>query len=101
MATIVNSPSPDNSGNTVGMIFALLFLAGLAYLFFIYGLPTLRGGTSTGNSNKTDINIIQPTGTEPTDSDFFGTSTAAPSPTSVSVLTTPTTVVSSPTSTAP
>lgn len=43
MATIVNTPgSTSDSGNSMGLIVAVLLIAFFGILFFVYGLPMLR-----------------------------------------------------------
>lgn len=51
MATVINNPSDNGSGagTVIGILVALILVA----LLFIYGLPALRGGASTGTPNTT------------------------------------------------
>jgi hypothetical protein len=64
MATIVNTPSRESSdssaaGVVVGILIALLLIV----LFFVYGLPYLRGTTETGTGTDVSgtINLELPT----------------------------------------
>lgn len=63
MATIVNTPASDSSGNGIGMILGALLILLVAFLFFVYGLPMMRGGSSSAPApqpNNTEINMPQP-----------------------------------------
>lgn len=62
MATIVNNPPPSKeSGGSMGMIFGLIVLIVIAYLFVVYGLPTIRqiGSPQINVPSKIDVNINQ------------------------------------------
>lgn len=64
MATVVNnSPPSDNSGGPLGIIITLIVLFVLAYLGFVYGLPTLQqmkiGSPQINIPNKIDVNVHQ------------------------------------------
>lgn len=53
MTTVVNNPTPGDSGSSMGMVVGILLVVGFIFVFFVYGLPALRttgGGTNTGNS---------------------------------------------------
>lgn len=67
MATIINTPpsgSPENSGNVLGNLVAVLTLLILGVLFFVYGLPALRsaagGGTNVNVPDQIDVNLNTP-----------------------------------------
>ncbi len=51
MATIINNPGEGN-GSSMGTIVGLIILALVVIVFFVYGLPALRGNGS-GTSNTT------------------------------------------------
>lgn len=67
MTTVVNNPGTTDSGNSMGMIVAILVVVIIAIIFFVYGMPALRsgnGGTNTVNTapaqvipNKIDVNV--------------------------------------------
>lgn len=73
MTTIITNPAPTtDSGNSMGIIVAVLLVAVFAILFFVYGVPAMRStdsGPNTTNSapavqvpqvaipNKIDVNI--------------------------------------------
>ena len=52
MTTIIN-PGTNDSGNGVGTILGVVLVIIVLILFFVYGLPALRGG----NDGGTDVNI--------------------------------------------
>jgi hypothetical protein len=52
MTTIIN-PQGGDSGAGVGMILGVVLVLVILVLFFVYGLPALRGGNNEG----TNINI--------------------------------------------
>ena len=63
MSTIINTPSsaPSESNNLLGTLIGLVVLAILAVLFFLYGLPLLRGVPVTTNpqsDNSTPPNTV-------------------------------------------
>jgi hypothetical protein len=64
MTTIVNNPQPsNNSGGPWGLIIAIIVLAVLAYLGYVYGVPAIKqmqGGTTQINvPSEIDINVNQ------------------------------------------
>jgi hypothetical protein len=68
MATIINNPDSGagNDSGGMGMIIGAIVLVLILVLFFIYGLPALRGNNgSTGNQinvpDKVDVNVETPT----------------------------------------
>ncbi len=65
MATIVNNPGNDNSGNVMGLILGVIFVLVFAVIFFVYLVPMFRqsGGTPQVNiPNKIDVNVHQGNG---------------------------------------
>jgi hypothetical protein len=54
MATIVNTPGTTREGSGTGLIVGVLLAIVLIALFFIYGLPAIRG---TGSDAGTTVNI--------------------------------------------
>ncbi len=46
MTTIVQNPAPQESGNGVGMMVGILLVVLVAILFFVYGIPAMRGAAS-------------------------------------------------------
>ena len=62
MTTVVNNPgggSGDSSGT--GMVVGVLLAIIIIVLFFLYGLPALRGNQAPKNDSM-DINVTLPTG---------------------------------------
>lgn len=64
MAVIVNNPAPapsSDSGGSVGMIIGIIVLFVMGYLFFMYGLPTIRqiGSPQINIPDKIDVNVTQ------------------------------------------
>lgn len=60
MATIINNPDSgggNNNGSNVGTIIGLIVLALIAILFFMYGLPAMRGNAGTSGGNSTTIEV--------------------------------------------
>lgn len=56
MATIVNSPQPQNdSGGGMTMMVGILIILFLGFLFFYYGLPAIRQ-----SAPQQDINVQVP-----------------------------------------
>lgn len=65
MATVVNNPGNDNSGNMLGLILGVIFVLVFAFLFFSYLVPMMRqsgGGPQVNIPNKIDVNVHQPGG---------------------------------------
>lgn len=54
--TINNSGDGTGAGTIVGIVIAVIIIA----LLFIYGLPALRGGTTTTAPAGTNINVSLP-----------------------------------------
>lgn len=52
MTTIIN-PGGGDGGNGVGMILGVVIALVVIFLFFVYGLPAIRGG----NDGGTNINV--------------------------------------------
>jgi len=63
MATVVNNPGNDNSGNALGLMLGVIFILVIAVLFFMYVVPTFRqsgGGAPQVNvPGKIDVNVHQ------------------------------------------
>lgn len=57
MATIINNPDSggDNSSGGMGMVIGAIVLVLILILFFVYGLPALRG--NSGSDNGTQVNV--------------------------------------------
>jgi hypothetical protein len=60
MSTVINNPSGEGTGSGVGAILGVIIAIVLIALFFIYGLPALRGGNDGGGS--LDVNVDLPSG---------------------------------------
>ncbi len=65
MTTIINTPAPapeTQSDSGLGMIIGIVFLAVVAFIFFVYGLPAIRSIRSpqVNIPSKIDVNINQP-----------------------------------------
>lgn len=59
MATVINNPDSgagNDRGGGMGMIIGAIVLVLILILFFIYGLPALRGGGSN-TSGGADVSI--------------------------------------------
>jgi hypothetical protein len=56
VATVINTnPTPSSdSGSGVGLIVGIIIVIVVIALFFLFGLPYLRGG-NTGTNNTTNI----------------------------------------------
>ena len=50
MATVVNNPPAENSRNNNGLMIGIFLVILVLVLLVIFGLPSLRGGTSAGGS---------------------------------------------------
>lgn len=63
MATIVNTPSGSHEDSGMGLIVGVIVAILVVLLFFVYGLPALRG-TPAANDNGTSasINVDLPSG---------------------------------------
>ncbi len=59
MATVINNPSSEDSG--VGVIIGVLVAIILVVLFFVYGLPALRGPAPADNGGI-NVNVDLPSG---------------------------------------
>ena len=58
MATVINNPGGNTEGSGAGVIIGVIVAIILIILFFVYGLPALRGGASP--SNNLDVNVDLP-----------------------------------------
>lgn len=61
MATIINNPPTEGSGNNLGMLFGVIVILVLGYLFIFYGLPMLRqvGTPQITVPSEIDVNVNQ------------------------------------------
>lgn len=63
MTTIINNPNGGERGDSsgVGIILGVILAVVLIALFFVYGLPAMRGATPSGSTinvpDKVDVNI--------------------------------------------
>jgi hypothetical protein len=58
MATVINNPSGNSEDSGVGMIIGVLVAIVLIVLFFVYGLPALRGNPAPAqNGLNVDVNL--------------------------------------------
>ena len=59
MATVVNNPGNNNSGNGIVMILGLIVILVIAFLFFVYGLPMLRQSAAPQINvpDKIEVNV--------------------------------------------
>ena len=62
MATIINNPdSGSGNGGGMGMIIGAIILVIVLIIFFVYGLPAIRGtnnkGTTVNVPDKIDVNV--------------------------------------------
>ncbi len=60
MATIINTPNGTSEDSGLGLILGVLLALVLIFLFFIYGLPALRGGGDNSVDRETNINVDIP-----------------------------------------
>ncbi len=57
MPTVINNPSGGDNSSGLGMIVAVLVIVILAVIFFVYGVPALRG---VNNQQPANINVQVP-----------------------------------------
>ena len=60
MATVINNPDTSGSGGGMGMVLSVLLVIVVIVLFFVYGLPAMRGtnrGTTVNVPDQVDINV--------------------------------------------
>lgn len=71
MTTIINTPAPppaqsESSSGLAGILIGIAIVALIGFLFFVYGLPAMRGSQNTNDTNsgptinipdKVDVNI--------------------------------------------
>ncbi len=63
MATVINNPSGGSEGSSVGVIVGVLVAIIIVVLFFVYGLPALRGGApAPADNGGIDVNVDFPSG---------------------------------------
>lgn len=60
MATVINNPGEGESSG-VGVIIGVLIAIVLIALFFIYGLPAIRG-SSVNDGGSLDVDVNLPSG---------------------------------------
>lgn len=64
MATVVNNPTPTDSGAGMGFLAGVILLIAGVFLFLYFGLPLMRGIGSTAPQvtipDKVDVNINNP-----------------------------------------
>ena len=60
MATVINNPGGSSENSGAGVIIGVIVAIILIILFFVYGLPALRGGAAP--SNSLDVNVDLPQG---------------------------------------
>jgi len=66
MTTIVNNPgSGATTDDSVGTVFAMIILALIAILFFVYGLPAIRNAAQTEVNTPTRIDVNLPADQNP------------------------------------
>lgn len=63
MATIINNPGDSGNGSSVGIIVGVIIVLLLLGLFFVYGLPALRGSTAP-KATTIDLNVDVPANNE-------------------------------------
>ena len=60
MTTIIN-PGSNEGGNGVGTILTVVLVLVVLFLFFVYGLPAMRGGNNGGTNinvpDQIDVNV--------------------------------------------
>ena len=64
MATIINNPDSGTSGDSsggMGFLIGTIVLILVLILFFVYGLPAIRGTNSS--TKKVDVNVTTPSST--------------------------------------
>lgn len=61
MATVINNPdSGESTGGGVGLIVGAIILLAIVVLFFVYGLPALRGtdkGTTVNVPEQVQVDV--------------------------------------------
>ena len=61
MATIINNPdSGGSNGGGMGMVIGAIVLVIILILFFVYGLPAIRGsnkGTTVNVPDKVEVDV--------------------------------------------
>jgi len=60
MTTVVNNPSGNGEGSGVGIIVGVLVVIVILALFFIYGLPAIRGNQAPANNPDINLDVTLP-----------------------------------------
>jgi hypothetical protein len=61
MPTVINNPSGNGEGSGVGVILGVLVAIIIIILFFVYGLPALRGAPASKDAGiNVDVNLPNP-----------------------------------------
>lgn len=61
MTTVINNPgNGENTDGGMGLILGVFILLIVAALFFVYGLPAIRGNSATPPADNIDINVKLP-----------------------------------------
>ncbi|MDD5068601.1 MAG: hypothetical protein PHS53_04350 [Candidatus Pacebacteria bacterium] len=61
MSTIINTPGNSSEDSGLGIILGVLIAIIVIVLFFVYGLPALRGSQTAQPSNGINVNVSLPT----------------------------------------
>lgn len=62
MTTIINTPGNNSDSSGVGVIVAIIIAIVVIGLFFVYGLPAIRGmGSAAPQNGAIDVNVKLPT----------------------------------------
>ncbi len=76
MATIVNNPGGSSDSSGMGIVLGVLIAIIVIVLFFVYGLPRLRGTPAPSGGNNIDVNLKLPDGGSPATSPNTNTTPA-------------------------
>ncbi|MDD5050934.1 MAG: hypothetical protein PHV93_04350 [Candidatus Pacebacteria bacterium] len=61
MATIINTPGTPSEDSGLGIVLGVLIAIIVIVLFFVYGLPAIRGNQTPQTSNGINVNVSLPT----------------------------------------
>lgn len=83
MPTVINNPETSGGDSGLGVIIGVIIAIILIALFFVYGLPAIRGTNPPADDNNgTNINVEIPNPINPTTpTPNPGTPTPTPAPT--------------------